>query len=277
MKQSLNRAKLICLSVALLTGTGVGVTYAEDLAKASQNPIGNIVSLPVEVWHYDGMPAGTEANMVVAKPVYPLTVGSINIINRLIIPYIDLDGPDAGADFGKVEIPRGHSGDRNGWGNFQYQAFFTPAKPGKVIMGAGPVLDFPTHTDGLGSDKWSAGVGAVALSMPGSWVVGGLLQNIWSYAGPDSARSVNKMTFQYFINYNFDKGWYLTSTPIITANWEADSDNRWTVPVGGGFGRLVKLGQQPVDFKLQAFSNVESTDNGPDWSAMLAVKFLFPK
>ena len=277
MKISLNSAKPIRFLLAMLAGMGAGVTYAGDLAKASQNPIGNIVSLPLEVWHYDGMPAGTEANMFVAKPVYPVTVGSTNIISRLIIPYIDLDGPDAGADFGDAEIPRGSSGDRNGWGNFQYQAFFTPANPGKVILGAGPVLDIPTHTDGLGSDKWSTGLGTVALAMPGNWVVGGLLQNIWSFAGPDSARSVNKMTFQYFINYNFDKGWYITSTPIITANWEADSDNRWTVPVGGGFGRLVKFGKQPVDFKLQAFSNVESADNGPDWSAMLAVKFLFPK
>ena len=188
--------KLICLSAALLlTDIWVGAAHAEDLAKASQNPIGNIISLPLEVWHYDGMPAGTEANMFVAKPVYPLTVGSTNIINRLIIPYIDLDGPDAGADFGKVEIPRGSSVDRNGWGNYQYQAFFTPANPGKVILGVGPVLEFPTHTDGLGSDKWSAGIGAVALTMPGNWVVGGLLQNIWSYAGPDRARSVKKNDF----------------------------------------------------------------------------------
>jgi hypothetical protein len=29
------------------------------------------------------------------------------------------------------------------------------------------------------------------------------------------------------------EGWYLVSAPIITANWEADSDDTWTVPVGG--------------------------------------------
>jgi len=120
-------------------------------------------------------------------------------------------------------------------------------------------------------------VGAVALSMPGNWVVGGMLMNLWSFAGPSDANDVNKLIFQYFINYNLDKGWYLTSTPLITANWEADSDNRWTVPFGGGVGRLVKFGNQPVDFKLQAFSNVEKPENVPDWSAMFAVKFLFPK
>lgn len=249
---------------------------ADDLAKASQNPIGDMVSLPLEVWHYDGIPGGRSANTLIAKPVYPVSFGNLNLINRFVIPYIKLDGGDSDGDFGAIEIP-GAPSDDNGFGNIQYQAFFTPAQPGKVILGAGPVFEFPTNTENLGSDKWSAGIGAVALSMPGNWVVGGLLMNLWSFAGPGDAADVNKLIFQYFINYNLDNGWYLTSTPVITANWEADSDDRWTVPVGGGFGRLVKFGKQPVDFKLQAFSNVESPDRGPDWSAMFSVKFLFPK
>jgi len=41
------------------------------------------------------------------------------------------------------------------------------------------------------------------------------------------------------VNYNFPSGWYLTSTPTIVADWEADNDNRWTVPVGGGVGQRV--------------------------------------
>ena len=268
--------KIVRVLGVLLFFISAALVQADELAKTSQNPIGNVISLPAEAWHYRGMPGGTEASLFFLKPVYPLTMGNLNIINRLIVPYINLDGPDKGVDIGGIEI-QPNNGSRNGLGNLQYQAFFTPAKPGKVIMGLGPVLEFPTHSNGLGSDKWSAGLGAVALTMPGNWVVGALLQNVWSYAGPSSASGVNKMTFQYFINYNFDKGWYLTSTPIITANWEAGSDNRWTVPFGGGFGRLVTFGKQPVDFKVQAFRNVENTKFGPDWSAMFAVKFLFPQ
>jgi len=41
------------------------------------------------------------------------------------------------------------------------------------------------------------------------------------------------------VNYNFPSGWYLTSTPTIVADWEADNDNRWTVPVGRGVGQRV--------------------------------------
>ncbi|MCP4331319.1 MAG: hypothetical protein GY785_01590 [Gammaproteobacteria bacterium] len=95
--------------------------------------------------------------------------------------------------------------------------------------------------------------------------------------GSSDEPDINKLTFQYFINYNLDDGWYLTSTPVNTANWEADSSDRWTVPIGGGFGRLVRFGTQPVDFRFPAFGYAEQPEGGPDWNAQFSVKFLFPK
>ena len=65
--------------------------------------------------------------------------------------------------------------------------------------------------------------------------------------------------------------------PTSTADWEADSDDRWTVPFGGGVGRLVKFGNRPVDLKLQGFYNVEKSNTAADWSLQLQVKMLFPK
>ena len=38
----------------------------------------------------------------------------------------------------------------------------------------------------------------------------------------------------------------MTSGPIITANREASSGNKWTVPVGAGVGKLFKLGKLPI-------------------------------
>ena len=72
-------------------------------------------------------------------------------------------------------------------------------------------------------------------------------------------------------------GWYLSSGPIITANWEADSNNIWTVPVGGGFGKIFQIGKQPMNASVQAFYNVKKPDNGPDWTLRLQLQFLFPK
>lgn len=139
-------------------------------------------------------------------------------------------------------------------------------------------LVFPTNTvDRLGADKWSAGPAAVALAKLGHWLFDALVQNVWSYAGDNDASDVRFFSFQYFINYNFESGWYLSSTPTITADWEADSDDRWTVPFGGGVDHLVKFGEQPVDLKLQGFYNVEKPKNANDWSLQFQVKLLFPK
>jgi len=74
------------------------------------------------------------------------------------------------------------------------------------------------------------------------------------------------------------QGWYLAFVPIITANWEADRGNRWTVPIGGGAGKIIKLGKLPVNTQLQAFYNVEKPDNtGADWQLRFQIQLLFPK
>jgi len=250
-----------------------------SLAAKSQNPVGDIISIPMENnTYFEVGPAEEWANALLLKPVYPVNLGKLNLINRFIIPFIYIEDQEFNLDFGETSQPVQFDSE-SGLGNISYQAFFSPAAPGQIIWGLGPVVEFPTHTpDLLGTDKWSAGPALVILSMPKPWVYGILLQNIWSFAGPDDEPDVNKFTFQYFLNYNLANGWYLTSSPVITANWEADdSDNRWTVPFGGGVGRLVRLGKLPVDFKVQAFGYAEKTDFGPDWSLQFQVKFLLPK
>ncbi len=271
----MNKFSMIAALVMSIVMFG-SVCYADDLAKQSQNPVGNIISLPIEYWHYDGIAEDSSVDALVLKPVYPFGFDKITLINRFIVPYLRIDADVGGVDLGDISTPV-TSLDKSGLGNIQYQGFVTPAAPGKIIWGAGPVFDFPTNTDGLGSDKWSAGVGALVLTMPGNWVVGALAQNVWSFAGPSDEPDVNKFTFQYFINYNLSNGWYLTSAPVMTADWEKPSSEQWTIPVGGGFGKLTHFGKQPVDFKFQAFSNVEKPEHAADWSMMFAIKFLFPK
>ena len=117
----------------------------------------------------------------------------------------------------------------------------------------------------------------MALKIQGPWVVGVLANNLWSYAGDDDREDVNQFLFQYFINYNLPQGWYISSAPIIIANWKADSGNQWTVPFGGGVGKIFRIGKQPVNAQAQAFYNVEKPDNAPDWTLRLQLQFLFPK
>jgi len=288
MSMLFKRSTLFALCI--LPGVQAGFA-SEELAKQSQNPVASIISVPIETSFYtDAGPSKKNAVVTNIKPVIPMQVTTeVNLINRLIVPVIymeEQDSPDfpPGFDPGDVIIDMGGQlvrpdlSSEFGLANVQYQAFFSPAQPGKVIWGFGPVFELPTNTDNkLGSDTWSAGPAALLLSMPGNWVVGLLAQNLWDFASESGEPDVNKGLFQPIINYNFDEGWYVSGTTTITANWEADSGEEWTVPLGGGVGRLVRFGKQPVDFKLMGYWLAEKPQFGADWYAQLTVKFLFPK
>ena len=241
---------------------------AEDLAKAAQNPVAKMISLPLQNNTNFGVGPGNDVqNVLNIQPVIPFKLGANwNLITRTIAPLIYQPElvPGAGSTFGL--------------GDINTTLFLSPAKPGKLIWGLGPVFSFPTATDDvLGTDKWSAGPSAVALTINGPWVIGGLASNLWSYAGDSDRADVNQFLFQYFINYNLADGWYLSSAPIITANWEADSGNQWTIPFGGGVGKIFKIGKQAMNAQMQAFYNAAKPDNGPDWTLRLQLQFLFPK
>jgi len=165
-----------------------------------------------------------------------------------------------------------------GFGDMTPTFFFSPAKAHKLIWGAGPVFVIPTATSkALGQGKLSLGPSVVALLQPGHWTVGALINNAWSVAGSASRPDVNQMLLQYFINYNLKKGWYLSMSPIVTANWQASSGNVWTVPIGGGVGRIMKLGLQPVNITAQFYGNAVHPVGGSPWSMRLQIAFLFPK
>jgi hypothetical protein len=257
----------------------------QDLAKQSQNPVGDVVSLPFENNVLFGIgPSDSHAYVLNLKPVYPVRLGKLNLINRLILPVIYSEGQDFTLSEEQTQLLgfggelRLANGSAFGLGDTTYQAFFSPAEPGKVIWGVGPAFVLPTATKNrFASDKWSAGVSAVALAMPGPWVVGLLVQNVWSVAGDSSADDVNQFMVQPFANYNMNDGWYLNTSPVITANWEADGADQWTVPLGMGVGRLVRHFSQPVDYRLAAYSNVQGPSFSSDWSLQFTVKFLFPK
>ena len=150
--------------------------------------------------------------------------------------------------------------------------FFSPAG-GDFIWGAGPSLVFPTATSRkTGAGKWGAGPSLVAVLTSGSWVVGGLVNNIWSFDGGD----VNQFLLQPFLNYNLPNGWYLTSSPVITANWKALSD-RWTLPLGGGVGKLfTPQGFPPINTQIQGYANVLRPAAGADATLRIQVQLLFP-
>lgn len=283
----MNRHIVPITALLAVIGLSQKATAADDgdLVEQSQNPVAKLISVPLETSaDFDVGPSGEMAYVSLLKPVLPVAIGeNWNLINRFIAPVIYLEGqdaitpPDQGFELGGREVFPG-TDDEFGLGNLQYQAFFSPAKPGKIIWGAGPAFEFPTNTDAaLGADTWSAGAAFVALSIQRPWVVGLLLQNIWDVEKESGEPDVNKATVQPILNYNLPNNWYLSATTTMSADWEAESGEEWTVPLGGGVGRLVRFGKQPVDFKLMGFWNAEKPEFGADYTVQFTVKFLFPK
>lgn len=238
-----------------------------DLAKKAQNPVADLISVPIQTnINFSTGAKDKTQTITLVQPVIPMPLtDEWNVIIRPILPLVN-----------QPETPR--QGRTFGLGDLNLQMYFTPARPSKVIVGFGPSLIFPTATDDvLGAEQWSAGPGIVILTMDGPWVYGGLVSQVWSYAGDDDRADVSMMTVQPFLNYNLPDGWYLTTSPVVTANWEASTSQTWTVPVGGGAGRIFHIGKQAMNTQVQAFYNVEKPDAGAEWTLRLQVQFLFPK
>ena len=239
-----------------------------ELAKKTQNPVADLISVPFQNNVNFGVGPHDDVQYILnIQPVIPFRLTEDwNLISRTIVPLIYQ--PELAPGVGEVF----------GLGDIQESLFFSPAKPGKVIWGVGPIFQFPTATDdSLGQGKWGAGPTAVALTVHGPWVLGALVNNVWSFAGDSDRRDVNQMLLQPFVNYNLPDAWYVVTAPIITADWEADSDDRWTVPIGAGVGKIVRLGKLPVNAQASAYYNVIRPDNAAEWQLRIQIQLLFPR
>jgi len=249
--------------------TPAAASNADALRKAAQNPIASLISVPVQNNNNFGIgPDGRVQDILNVQPVIPVHINqNWNLVSRIITPIIYQP---------TVNLPVNQGAC--GFGDLSPSFFLSPAKPSKILWGAGPAIVVPTATNPfLGQGKWSIGPTLVVLEQPGKWTLGGLVNNVFSFAGQSRRPHVNQMVFQYFINYNLQHGWYLTWQPTLTANWEATNGGRWVVPFGGGVGRIMKLGFQPVNLTAQVYGNAVHPPGASPWGMRLQIAFLFPK
>ena len=235
----------------------------EELAKKAQNPIANMISVPFQNNTSYGIgPDDKTSNVLNIQPVIPVGLGEKwNMITRTIIPIVTVP------DFSTTE------GSITGLGDINLNLFFSP-KESKIIWGVGPIFNLPTATDpALGAQEFGIGPAIILVKMSGKWVYGATMNNTWSVANSD----INRFYLQYFINYNLPNSWYLSSSPIITADWTAESGNQWVVPFGGTVGKLFRLGKLPINVQAGAFYNVVKPDGGADWQTRFQLQLLFPK
>lgn len=240
----------------------------ESLQKATQNPVASLISVPIQNNANFGIgPYDRTQDVLNIQPVIPSKLNARwNLITRIIQPIV------------WQPYPTETTGGEYGLGDMNPTFFMAPGKTQKVIWGAGPAFVVPTATNQLlGQGKFSIGPSVVVLAQPGHWTVGALANNVWSVAGSGDRPVVNQMLLQYFLNYNLPKGWFISLSPILTANWRAASGDVWTVPFGGGPGRIMKLGMQPVNITAQFYGNAVYPSGSSSWGVRAQIAFLFPK
>lgn len=156
----------------------------------------------------------------------------------------------------------------------------SPNLVGHWMFGLGPTFIFPTaSSDYTGQGKWQAGPAAVVGYLSHKWVLGAFVQNWTSFGGSGNRPGTNHMNLQPIVAYFLPDGWSIGFSGNILADWKADkAGDTWTVPVGLGIGKVVKLGRMPVKLGLAAQYMVHHPDNfGQIWNIQLAVVPVLPK
>jgi hypothetical protein len=247
-------------------GKGPADTTEQDI-KEAENPIVDRISIPIVTRTAFGLgPFERTANVTRIQPVLPISLGENYLVVRPSLPFIYAP---------TLSQPRGGN---YGLGDVRMQAYFIPKPTGRLTWGIGPTFLFPTAGDRtLGFGKWGIGPAFVAVWKGDRLTVGGRLENYWSVAGDGGRPDVSQFTFLPFVTYRLGYGWYLVSAPVITALWNLPKGEQWLVPIGGGVGKVFKLGDRPLNISVQAYWHPVRPGNSEGWVLTVQFQPLFPR
>ena len=261
------------LAVLMLAGALPALVSAADeadLAKATLNPVADLMSVPFQFNYDDGIGPTDDGDRTVLniQPVIPITLNADwNLISRTIVPLIDQEDI----------LPNGVA-DASGIGDVVQSLFFSPKRPtaGGWIWGAGPVFLLPTASDDLlGGERWGLGPTAVVLKQAHGWTYGALANHICSVAGNDDRNDISATFLQPFLSHTTRTFTSFGINTESTYDWEAE---QWSVPINLTVTQLLKAGEQPLSLQAGARYWAEGPDNAPEgWGFRLSVTLLFPK
>ncbi len=270
----------------------VGEMDLEAISRALDNPLGNLwlIFMENDLMRFRGDPApGSKwVNSFTFQPILPIPLTkNWNLVSRPIIPFITAPKLNvSAASYGDCPgncntIPPDKTGlfnldasRENAWGDIMLWSMLTPAEPkelsdgGKFVWGLGPAFRFPTATeDQFGSERYTVGPSSILMRLPprgGKWTLGLFQQHhLWSFGGNSDRERVKTSQFQYI-------WWYKLATkrdisvgafPMIDVNWEADNDDKWSVPIGIGAATTFFVGKMPMRMGVEFDWFVASPDN----------------
>jgi hypothetical protein len=243
-----------------------------ELSKESENPVTRMITLPLryEAGFNDGSTKGVKDTFEIDQAVLPFMLSNDwALITRTKFPAVSQPPKKLHEDW--------ESGLGNGYTTF----FLSPEHGTSFFWGAGPVLYYPSATNkALGVNKWGSGPSVAFLKKDaGPWVWGVVVNNIWSFGGPPNSRDrTNSFLLNPVVSYHFGNGWSVGSSPNITANWLSKNGQQWTVPIGGGIEKVLRLAGQHMKISVDAYYNAIRPTAGNDTAVVqVTLTLLFPR
>lgn len=169
--------------------------------------------------------------------------------------------------------PTESSGHKTGLGDVQLLTLAGPNTGEGFVWGAGASFIFDTASDDLlGQGKYQAGPAMMAFNIGQPWVYGILAQHWESFAGDDDRADTSRTDIQYTIRYALPNAMSIGMGPTITYDWEADSDNALTFPIGLGITKTTRWGKTPVKLRAELhYSMIKPDDYGTEWNFRIQV------
>jgi len=111
-----------------------------------------------------------------------------------------------------------------------------------------------------------------------SFFLGVFPQQWFSIGGDPDRPDTSQLNLQPIASLFFGDGSHVGYSGNILATWKASSGDVWTVPVGLGVGKVVKLGRLPVKFQLSLqYMPVRPRNSGQEWNVQVQVTPVLPK
>jgi hypothetical protein len=258
------------------TSPAGGGDNAAEMARKLQDPLANISAIMTDndVSFTDGSDASYNFQLQPVK-AFSFDDAGINFIARAIIP---ISG--AANDFQKPIFgdPVDTGGSSHIWGisDISTQFFFSPKSDAAWKWGVGPMFSLKTRTDErLAGAGWGAGPVAV--------ITGGLSENVslsvvggqlW---GTQDDFSLGFTQLMLYYNPPFAPGWSIGYNNTLAYDWNADSGNDWTIPLGFHIGRTLDIGGgHGLDLSAGPYWNVVQPEGAADFVLKIGVTLLFP-
>jgi hypothetical protein len=259
------------LTYGAVTESSTGEESASELNRKLTNPVSSIWSIQFQFNNFE-LNNGQWNNNCNFQPVMPVSLTKdLNLITRPVLPVYNIVPHETHPD----EFARDA-----GLGDLALVELLSPANSGNWVLGAGPTAIFPTATSEFtGQGKWQLGPSFVAGYLTKQYFIGVFPQQWWSIGGQHGKPNTNQMNLQPIASIFFGEGWSLGYSGNILADWNApQSEDVWTVPIGLGLGKVMKLGRLPVKINLAVqYMPVHPRISGQEWNVQVSITPVMPK